>query len=220
MPVIFPDPNSADEQGIVAIGGSLNTQTLIEAYQNGIFPWPISKEYPLTWFSPDPRGIIDFADFKIPKSLRKFIRSSNYEVRFNHNFEKVLRNCASVERSFQTDTWINEEIIKGYVNLFNQKLAYSVETYEDEELIGGLYGVCMGEIISGESMFFHKSNASKVALVKLIQELQGAGIKWIDTQMVTPVIENFGGIEISRKDFLERLKMVSPHKSRMNIFGN
>lgn len=220
MPVIFPPPQNANEQGIVAIGGQLDIETLTTAYHSGIFPWPISKEYPLTWFSPDPRGVLDFNDFHIPRSLKKFMKSCDYEVLFNRNFEKVLRMCSKVKRKFQTDTWISEEIIRGYIGLFEHKLAYSVETYHAGQLIGGLYGVCMGEVISGESMFFLQPNASKVALVRLIEELQKSGIAWMDTQMVTPVIESFGGKNISRNDFLLRLERLDKNRSRQNIFGN
>ena len=220
MPVIFPPAQHANEQGIVAIGGRLDTETLVTAYQSGIFPWPISRDYPLTWFSPNPRGIIDFTDFHIPRSVKKFIKNCDYQVHFNRNFETVLRKCANTKRTFQTETWISEEIIRGYIELFNQKLAYSVEVYQQDNLVGGLYGVCMGEIITGESMFFHVSNASKVALVRLIEELKKSGITWIDTQMVTPVIASFGGKDISRNDFLDRLELLDTSRSRLKIFGN
>ena len=220
MPVIFPAPENANDQGVVAIGGNLDLETLITAYTQGIFPWPISKDYPLTWFSPNPSGVIDFKDFKIPKSLKKLMKNNPYQIKFNNNFAEVIKECAASTRKNQKDTWINNDIIRGYIELFNQKLAYSVETYRDDRLVGGLYGVCIGQIISGESMFFNEPNASKIALVRLIEELQRAGIEWLDTQMVTPVIESFGGKSIPRKVFLQRLERLDTGLSRLKIFGN
>lgn len=220
MPVIFPPATSANEQGIVAIGGTLDVETIVTAYKNGIFPWPISPDYPLTWFSPNPRGILDFVDFHIPKSLTKMMKSLDYEIYFNRNFEKVIRACARVPRPNQSSTWISEEIIRGYCELFQQKYAYSVETYLNNDLVGGLYGVCIGEIITGESMFAIHSNSSKIALVHLIQELMKHGIQWIDTQMVTPVIASFGGKNVERDIFLEKLEQLDAGHSRVKIFGN
>lgn len=127
--------------------------------------------------------------------------------------------CAETRKSEREGTWINQDILKGYIQLFRQKLAYCVSVYSDEKLVGGLYGVCIGEIISGESMFFTQSNASKLAFVTLIEHLQTQGINWIDTQMVTPVIESFGGREIPRHLFMQMLASLNSNRSRLDIFG-
>jgi leucyl/phenylalanyl-tRNA--protein transferase len=201
----FPPVDSADEHGLVAIGGDLELDSILLAYSQGIFPWPISDEYPLAWFSPNPRGILLFDKLHLSKSLRKFLRKSPYEVRFNTNFEAVILNCARVARRGETATWITKDIINSYIELHKQGYAYSVETYLDERLVGGVYGVCINQFFSGESMFHLEDNASKVALVSLLYMLKQRDIGWIDTQMVTPVVEGLGGIEIPRDTFLKML---------------
>lgn len=203
----FPPVDTADEHGLLALGGDLEIESLLLAYSQGIFPWPISKEYPLAWFSPDPRGILTFEKLHIAKSLRKFLRKNPYEIRFNTNFEAVIMNCALVKRSDNQGTWITQEIIDSYINLFKKGFAYSVETYENDQLVGGVYGVCINRFYSGESMFHKADNASKVALIALLYQLHQKGIGWIDTQMVTPVVEALGGIEIPRDTYLNMLKI-------------
>lgn len=220
MPIKFPPVENADSNGIVAIGGNLNLETIIAAYLDGIFPWPISNDVPLTWFSPDPRGIIELNNFHISRSLRRFINKTNYVVRFNQDFENVIKHCGKTRKDEKDGTWINKEIIKGYNDLFNHNMAYCVSVYDQDELVGGIYGVCIGEIISGESMFFTKTNASKFAMVKLIEKLKSKNIKWIDTQMVTSVVKNFGGVEISRKLFINMLSQLDTNRSRFEIFGS
>ncbi len=204
----FPPVETADEHGLLALGGDLELESLLLAYSKGIFPWPISKEYPLAWFSPDPRGILAFEKLHMGKTLRKFLKNNPYEIKFNTNFEAVIMNCAQVPRSDNQGTWITEDIINGYINLYKQGFAYSVETYLDERLVGGVYGVCINKFYSGESMFHIEDNASKVALVSLLYQLHQQGIGWIDTQMVTPVVESLGGVAIARETYLKML-----HKS-------
>lgn len=218
MPVKFPPVEEASEDGLLAIGGELDQETLLEAYKHGVFPWPVRPDYPMTWFSPNPRGIIDFENFKVGRTLAKFLKKNPYSIKFNHDFDKVIQNCSQTTRKHEVGTWIHPIIIKGYSNLFQQKLAYCVSVYDEEELVGGLYGVCIGEIISGESMFHTKSNASKVALVGLINKLKTNGIKFIDTQMVTPVIESFGGENIPRQDFIKRINRLDLNRTRDEIF--
>lgn len=219
MAIKFPPVEEAAEDGLLAIGGELNEETLIEAYKNGIFPWPVRPEYPLTWFSPNPRGVIEFSDFKIPKSLAKFLKKSSYQIKFNQDFEQIIRKCSETIRKHEAGTWIYPSIIEGYTKLFEKQLAYCVGVYQQEKLVGGLYGVCIGEIISGESMFHTQTNASKVALVSLIQKLKENGIQFIDTQMVTPVISSFGGKYIPRSEFIRKLKMLSQTRLRQEIFN-
>ena len=219
MPVKFPPVEEASEDGLLAIGGDLNSDILIEAYSNGIFPWPVRPDYPMTWFSPDPRGVIDFSDFKIGKTLTKFLKKSPFIVKFNYDFPAVIQKCSETIRKHEVGTWIHPSIIKGYTDLFNKELAYCVGVYEDGELVGGLYGVCIGEMISGESMFHTKTNASKVALVSLINLLKSKGLNFIDTQMVTPVIAGFGGKNIPRKEFILKLKNLDKNRKRYEIFS-
>ena len=218
--VVFPPVESATEDGLVAIGGDLEIDTLCEAYRRGIFPWPISLDFPLAWFSPDPRGILSFSEFHVPRSFQKFLKKNPYQITFNQAFDQVIRECARVIRKDQPSTWITPEIIKGYDKLFRQELAYSVEVWDQNQLIGGVYGVCMGTFVSGESMFTKKDNASKYGLYTLITHLQSQGISWLDTQMVTPVVEAFGGKYISRTEFIQRLESVQWEKPRTKIFQN
>jgi leucyl/phenylalanyl-tRNA---protein transferase len=207
----FPDPCTADENGLVAIGGDLECSSLQLAYTKGIFPWPISEDYPLAWFSPDPRGILECTDLHIPKSLQKVLRKSPFQIKFNTNFEQVIRQCSSAtNRAEGEDSWITESIIQAYIDLHNQNMAYSVEAYNDKhELVGGVYGVNFGKLVSGESMFYLEPNASKACLITLIERLIKLDIPFLDTQMVTPVVKSLGGKEISRKDYLERLEKIS-----------
>lgn len=203
----FPTVDQADEHGLLALGGDLELESLLLAYSRGIFPWPISKEYPLAWFSPDPRGILAFDKLHLSKSLRKFLKKNPYEIRFNTNFEAVIMNCAKIPRAENQGTWITEDIINSYINLHKNGFAYSVETYLDNVLVGGVYGVCINRFYSGESMFHTADNASKVALVALLYQLKQKDIGWLDTQMVTPVVESLGGIEIPRETYIKMLEI-------------
>lgn len=219
MAVKFPPVEEANEDGLLAMGGELDTQTLVEAYTNGIFPWPVRPEYPMTWFSPNPRGLIEFSDFKIGRTLTKFLKKSPFDIKFNHDFPTIIQRCSETIRKHEAGTWIHNTIIQGYTELFNQELAYCVSVYENDELVGGLYGVCIGEIISGESMFHTRANASKVALVALVEQLKSKGIQFIDTQMVTEVIASFGGKNIPRKDFINKLNNLNKNRKRSEIFS-
>ena len=215
---IFPHVEEANEDGLLAVGGDLDITTLTEAYLNGIFPWPVSEEFPLTWFAPNPRGILEFRDYKKTKSFQKFLNKTEFHCKFNQDFSDIINSCANVKRKHEAGTWINEDIIKGYIKLFESGLAYCVGTYNKDKLVGGLYGVCIGEIISGESMFHYEDNASKFALNVLVEKLESIGLKWIDTQMVTPLLKSFGGKNISRKVFMKKLEQLNPSCSRQEIF--
>lgn len=209
MPNRFPPIDTASPEGLLAIGGSLDLDTLKEAYSLGIFPWPISKDSPLTWFSPDPRGIIKVSELHISKSFSKFIQKNSFKIKFNTCFKTVVENCANMKRKHEKGTWISQEIINGYDTLFQNKLAYSIEVFNEEKLVGGLYGVCMGEMITGESMFHTEANASKLALYNLIQILKKNNIKILDTQMVSPIVESFGGVEVERSFFLNYINTLN-----------
>jgi leucyl/phenylalanyl-tRNA---protein transferase len=203
--VVFPPVESATEDGLVAIGGDLHVDTLLEAYRQGIFPWPVSVELPLAWFSPNPRGVLDFDEIHLSRSFQKFLKKNPFHVTFNQAFSEVIKQCARMVRKDQGSTWITPPIISGYERLFEAQLAYSVEVWREDLLVGGLYGVSMGNFFSGESMFMKETNASKLALFALIEQLKKRSIRWLDTQMVTPVVEQFGGKYISRPEFLARI---------------
>lgn len=221
MPVTnFPPLELADEHGLLALGGDLQVSTLLLAYSRGIFPWPISNEYPLAWFSPDPRGVILKKDFHLPKSLKKFLKKNPYKLAFNRNFDTVIDSCAQVHREKEEgETWITSEIIASYKTLFRAGHAFSAEAYNQEDkLIGGLYGVHLGGYLSGESMFYLEDNASKFVLAGLLQHLFNHGVDWLDTQMVTPVVRSLGGREIPRKEFIELLKPAIQNQAAQKIF--
>ncbi|MFL5785138.1 MAG: leucyl/phenylalanyl-tRNA--protein transferase [Bacteriovoracaceae bacterium] len=217
--IIFPPVEEATEDGLVAVGGDLETDTLVTAYRSGIFPWPVSVELPLAWFSPDPRGILFLDELHVPRSFEKFLKKSPFKVTFNQKMKEVILECARIPRKNQPGTWITPEIVKGYEKLFKEDLAYSVEVWNEDELIGGLYGVVMGEFVSGESMFMKEDNASKVALFTLLVHLKARGIRFLDTQMVTPVVEAFGGKYIERAEFLDLIKELDWDKPKKEIFG-
>lgn len=217
--IVFPPVEDATEDGLVAIGGDLEIDTLKMAYRSGIFPWPISVELPLAWFSPDPRGIIAFENLHLAKSFQKFLKSHHYRVTFNQSFAEVIRECARMPRKDQPGTWITPDLIKGYEKLFEAGEAYSVEVWEEEKLVAGLYGVVMGNFCSGESMFTKVDNGSKLALYSLIELLDSKGLTWLDTQMITSVVEHFGGEYVERDHFLALLNELDWTRKRAEIFG-
>lgn len=216
----FPPVELADESGLLAMGGDLEVESLVLAYSQGIFPWPVQENLPITWFSPDPRGVVYLDNVHISKSLKRFMKKNPYEVKFNTNFHEVIRECSKVPRKDQDSTWITNQIIQSYENLFQHRLAYSVEAYEDNQLAGGVYGVSIGEIFSGESMFHKKDNASKVCLLALFEKLQKRNITFLDTQMVTPVVQGLGGKEIPREEFLKVIKKANLNKTRDYFLGS
>lgn len=211
MPVAyFPSPESADENGIVAWGGDLSAESLLLAYSQGIFPWPISPDLPLAWFSPNPRGVLPFSQLHVSRSLKKAAKKSALIFRFNTQFATVVQRCATVARTGEgqapRSTWITPELAAGYLALFRQGHAYSAEAYRpDGELVAGIYGVVIGHYVSGESMFHLQTDASKLLLVHLCQQLAKRGLRWLDTQMVTSVVRSLGGQEIPRRQFLAQL---------------
>lgn len=202
--VQLPDVSDADENGLLCYGGVLDPSYIASAYLQGVFPWPNPEITEPLWFAPDPRGIIDFDTYKIPKSLSKFIKKNPYRVTFNQDFKQVIKSCQ--KSHMHHGVWITDEVVKSYLELFQLDLAYSVECWDKDKLVGGLYGVCIGNFFSAESMFYHEDNASKIALALLIEHLKIThAVHWIDTQMVTPVVESFGGHYIPRTDFMKRL---------------
>ena len=203
--VEFPPVNESDEHGLVALGGDLDLESLLLAYSKGIFPWPINEEYPLAWFSPDPRGILAYDKLHLSKSFRKFLKKNPYEVKFNTNFKAVILNCAEVKRVDQLSTWITKDIIDAYIELNKQGYAYSIETYLDDRLVGGVYGVCINRFYSGESMFHLQRDASKVALMHLVEHMRNLNMSLLDVQWSTPHLASLGVVEVSREEYLSQL---------------
>jgi len=201
---VFPHPSQANEEGIVAMGGDLSVEILLSAYSQGIFPWP-HEGLPILWFCPWERGILEFKNFHVPRSLRKYVNKKKWRYTWDQDFSSVIRACAIVPRVGQSGTWINDQMILSYEKFHAANYAHSLEVWEGEELIGGIYGVFVNNIFSAESMFYKKSNASKWALWQLVNHLQSLGIEWIDVQMVTPITESFGAQLISQNDFLLKL---------------
>jgi leucyl/phenylalanyl-tRNA--protein transferase len=203
--IIFPHPSLADEDGLLAIGGDLSPERIIAAYTNGIFPWYNEGE-PILWWSPNPRCVMFPEKFNVSKNLLSVIRKNIFEVRFDTNFKTVIEKCATTKRSGQPGTWISDDIIKAYTRLFELGFSHSVETYKNDKLVGGLYGVAIGNIFYGESMFYEVANASKVAFYFLIEKLKLLNFEIIDNQMTTPHLLSLGAEEIFRDTFIKILQ--------------
>jgi len=197
----FPPIQSAlkDPNGLLAAGGDLSSERLLDAYRHGIFPW-FSEGDPILWWSPDPRMILIPAELKISRSLGKSLRNRSYEARFDSAFDEVMAGCAA-PRKGEPGTWISGAMIEAYRGLYRLGYAHSVETWIDGELAGGLYGVAIGRVFFGESMFSHARDASKIALAALVAHLESAGFGLIDCQMRTRHLESLGAREIPRRRF-------------------
>lgn len=202
--IIFPPPDHAEEYGLLAVGGDVRVERLLEAYRSGIFPWPV-KGVPLAWWSPDPRFVLYPAELKISKSLQRVIRKRIFNFTVDHCFSDVIHNCRSVKRPDQPGTWITPQIEKGYVKLHEAGYAHSVEAWKDGDLVGGLYGVSLGRCFFGESMYAAEPDASKCAFVRLVDALRAQGCPLIDCQVHTDHLERFGAQEIPRDQFLQEL---------------
>jgi leucyl/phenylalanyl-tRNA---protein transferase len=198
----FPHPEEADENGIVAFGGDLSPSRLMLAYRSGIFPW-YSAGDPILWWSPNPRLVLNLDDFKLRKSLRKKLK--HFQIRFNTAFSEVIRSCALTPRPGQEGTWLLPEMVEAYEALHAMGYAHSVEAWQGETLVGGLYGIEVGGMFCGESMFSHVSDASKAALAALVEHLKARGFEMIDAQVPTEHLKSLGAIEVERDFFLQRL---------------
>lgn len=200
----FPPVQAAGPEGLLAVGGDLSPERLLLAYANGIFPW-FSEGYSILWWSPDPRMVLFPAEVRISKSMEQVFRSKRFTVTQNTNFELVLKQCAEIERDGHHGTWITQEMREAYLRLHQMGYAKSFEVWEGESLVGGLYGVDLGHVFCGESMFSAVSNASKVAFIELARVLQKKNYKCIDCQMYTPHLESLGARQIPREHFLQLL---------------
>lgn len=203
----FPPVHLADEDGLMAIGGDLSEELLLEAYHRGIFPWYDSSQ-PILWWSPHPRMVLFPEKLKISKSMRQLIRRQTFQVTFNQDFAAVIAACSSVPRKDQDGTWITEEMQKAYIRLHQRGWAHSVEVWQEEQLVGGLYGIFLKDkkVFCGESMFSRVSNASKFGFIKWVEKLKEEGVRLIDCQVHTAHMESLGAEEIPREEFLKYLK--------------
>ncbi len=209
----FPPPNLAEPTGLLAIGGDLSTERLLQAYARGIFPW-YSPGDPLLWWSPDPRTILIPSEFHCPRRLERTVRQQMFTVRADTNFAQVIEACATITREHEKGTWITPEMQTAYIQLHLGGFAHSIETWQDNQLVGGLYGVSLGRCFFGESMFTRASNASKTALAVMVQKLIDWNFHFIDCQFQTKHLSRFGAREISRRKYLRLLEHALEHPSK------
>lgn len=203
--LVFPDPKLADPDGLLAVGGDLSRQRLLLAYENGIFPW-FSEDDPICWYSPPERCVLFPERVKVSKSMAKILRDGTFKLRVNANFKEVIQRCASVPRKDQDGTWITSAMQQAYIDLHEAKFAHSVEVYQGNSLVGGLYGLLINGVFCGESMFSTISNASKAALIGLCQQ---GNCRLIDCQIPNPHLMSLGAEMISRDAYLNLLNLTT-----------
>ncbi|MBK8599183.1 MAG: leucyl/phenylalanyl-tRNA--protein transferase [Flavobacterium sp.] len=202
----FPPVDSASTEGILAFGGDLSPERLLLAYRSGIFPW-FNIDEPIIWWSPNPRMVLFLDEIKVSKSMRNILNRNVFKVTFNQNFSAVIRNCQKIVRPGQDGTWISEQMISAYEKLHELGHAMSIEVWQEEALVGGLYGVDLGHVFCGESMFSSVSNASKVAFVSLVNHLKSNQYQLLDCQVYNEHLASLGCREINRDDFIKLIKM-------------
>ncbi len=208
----FPDPRKADAEGLVAVGGELSVARLLLGYRSGIFPWTTG---PVTWWSPDPRGIFELDAFHVSRSLARQLRSDRFQVTVNKCFKEVMLGCAEPGPT-RKGTWINAEFIAAYTRMHEEGHAHSLEVWSEGKLAGGVYGVAIGGFFAGESMFHRVSDGSKIALFHLIQRLRERQFELLDIQMLTPITEQLGGVSIPREQYLARLAKATEKTCRFS----
>lgn len=214
----FPDPRKADAEGLVACGGDLNPQRVLAAYAQGIFPWPYDAKTPLLWFSPDPRMVLRPDELHVSRSLQRTLNKHLFEVRFDTAFAEVIRHCATVRRPGQKGTWITDEMIRAYERLHEMGFAHSAEAWSEGKLSGGLYGVSLGAAFFGESMFAMQPNASKVAFVHLVRQLQAWEFQLFDCQIYTEHVARLGATPWPRTRFLKVLEKALEEPTRKGLW--
>jgi leucyl/phenylalanyl-tRNA--protein transferase len=202
--LFFPPVSETNYNGILAIGGDLSPERLLLAYQSSIFPW-FEEGEPITWWSPDPRMVLFLDELVVSKSMRNILNRNSFRVTFNQNFRDVISNCQNIKRDGQNGTWITNDMIEAYCELHELGKAKSVEVWQDDELVGGLYGIDVDHVFCGESMFSKVSNASKVAFISLVNHLIAGNYKLLDCQIYNHHLESLGCREISREEFLKIL---------------
>lgn len=213
--IIFPPVESADEYGILAVGGDLEPETLLQAYSSGIFPWPIPEFDLIPWFSPPKRAILNFQSFSLNKRTIRHLKNSNYRYTCDTLFSEVMEECSKPinrktkdEEATNSGTWITDEMKEAYAKLHALGFAHSIEVHHEDQLVGGVYGVSLGKFFAAESMFYRRTNASKGALLALIQLLQSQGGSFIDCQEMNPYLKTLGVKNVSRDNFMNMLNKV------------
>ncbi|MEI6866128.1 leucyl/phenylalanyl-tRNA--protein transferase [Flavicella sp.] len=201
----FPNVEQVTEEGVIALGGDLSSERLIHAYANGIFPW-YSQDEPIVWYCPDPRMVLFLDELKISKSMRNILKKNIFTVTFNQNFEEVIANCKTIDRNDGLGTWITKDMQQSYIKLHKQGIAKSVEVWQNGELVGGLYGMDLGHVFCGESMYSKISNTSKIAFIYLVEKLKKENYKLLDCQVYNDHLASLGAEEIPRDIFLSILK--------------
>lgn len=212
--IAFPPPSEADEDGLLAIGGDLRPERVAAAYAQGIFPWP-HEGLPLLWFSPDPRMVMRPSELHVPRRLERTIRGGGFELRLDTAFRAVMEACASVPRRDEPGTWITPQMIESYGALHEAGLAHSAEIYREGRLVGGIYGISIGRMFCGESMFFRERDASKLALVGLVRQLGRWDFDLVDAQLPTEHLASLGFAPVPRADFLRRLRAAVSQPTRL-----
>ena len=202
--IIFPPQSHAEPNGLLAIGGDLSIERLLLAYSSGIFPW-FNEDDPVLWWTPDPRFVIIPSELRVSKSLEKVIRKEKFRVTANKAFNEVIKSCAQIRKKGGEGTWITKEMIAAYCRLHEMGFAHSIESWHDNELAGGLYGLCLGKCFFGESMFHTITDASKVAFVTMVRDLEKQNFHLIDCQMPTDHLKSLGARGVRRNEFLDRL---------------
>lgn len=204
----FPPVHFAEHDGLLAMGGDLSPERLLLAYRNGIFPW--YEEEPILWWSPDPRFVLFPSELKINKSIKPLLKRNEFDLTINKAFKAVIVQCKKIDRPGQDSTWITDEVEKAYLKMHELGYAHSAEVWKDGELVGGFYGIKLGKVFFGESMFSKVSNASRYAFIKYIEQLKKEGIELIDCQVYTEYLESFGARMITGREFTNLLKKLIP----------
>ncbi|NJC25757.1 leucyl/phenylalanyl-tRNA--protein transferase [Neolewinella antarctica] len=211
-PELFPDPLRTSGNGPACFGGDLSPERLLAAYQLGYFPW-FSEGDPILWWHPDPRFVIYPEKLRVSKSMRPYFNQAKYTVKYDTRFADVMQHCRDTYRAGQLGSWITDELVEGFLVLHEAGYAHSVEVYEGEELVGGLYGMAMGKMFFGESMFHHRPNASKFGFITLVRDLLADGFRLIDCQQATKHLTSLGGENISRAEFLNQVGMINEEET-------
>jgi len=206
--LMFPPVETSEPDGLLAIGGDLSPERLLLAYRKGIFPWYEAEH--ILWWCPHPRFVLFPGEMKESRSMKKLLKKNDFEFTINKAFKEVIHNCKKIIRPGQTGTWITDEMEKAYIKLHELGFAHSGEVWKDEKLIGGVYGIKMGKVFFGESMFSKVSNASRFAFIKYVNQLKEEGIELIDCQVYTEYLESFGARMIDRKEFIQELQELIP----------
>lgn len=207
--IFFPPVSETNSEGIIAIGGDLSPERLQLAYKSGIFPW-FEEDEPIIWWSPNPRMVLFLDELVVSKSMRTILKRNTFKITFNQNFRDVISSCQKIKRNGQNGTWITNDMVEAYCKLNDLGIAKSVEVWQNEELVGGLYGIDLGYVFCGESMFSKASNASKVAFITLANQLQKDNYKLLDCQVYNEHLESLGCREIEREEFISILKCNKP----------